>query len=164
MSAGVITLSAAYTQLRHGPLQLLSCDEHPNLHKSSQHYQRGAWTHRVAGSMIGRSSLGSIRRSGLGCAYSHLSQKILLSRYGSSHNVWLRDHCRCPECFHPITKQRLLNTFDVRRFPSLCRPYLYLAQISPDIKPTSVESKPDGLEVQCTEMISGLMRLLSAYY
>ncbi len=33
-----------------------------------------------------------------------------------SHNIWLRDHCRCPECFHPITKQRLLNTFDVGGF------------------------------------------------
>ena len=31
----------------------------------------------------------------------------------SSHHIWLRDHCRCPSCFHPITKQRLLNTFEV---------------------------------------------------
>jgi hypothetical protein len=30
-----------------------------------------------------------------------------------SHHIWLRDHCRCPDCFHPITKQRLLNTFEV---------------------------------------------------
>ena len=29
------------------------------------------------------------------------------------HHVWLRDHCRCPECYHPKTKQRLLNTFAV---------------------------------------------------
>ncbi|KAI0703815.1 mitochondrial protein [Cytidiella melzeri] len=47
------------------------------------------------------------------------------------HHVWLRDHCRCPQCFHPVTKQRLFNTFD----------------ISPDIKPVKVESKPAGLEV-----------------
>ncbi|KIP10456.1 hypothetical protein PHLGIDRAFT_84951 [Phlebiopsis gigantea 11061_1 CR5-6] len=47
------------------------------------------------------------------------------------HHVWLRDHCRCSECFHPVTKQRLLNTFDIH----------------PDIKPSTVESKPDGLEV-----------------
>ncbi|KAF8656798.1 hypothetical protein AX16_002350 [Volvariella volvacea WC 439] len=47
------------------------------------------------------------------------------------HNIWLRDHCRCPECFHPITKQRLLNTFDIPR----------------DIKPIRVESKPEGLTV-----------------
>jgi trimethyllysine dioxygenase len=25
----------------------------------------------------------------------------------------LRDHCRCPQCFHPITKQRLVDTFEV---------------------------------------------------
>lgn len=30
-----------------------------------------------------------------------------------SHHIWLRDHCRCPECFHPVTKQRLVNTFEV---------------------------------------------------
>ena len=30
------------------------------------------------------------------------------------HHVWLRDHCRCPECYHPKTKQRLLDTFSVR--------------------------------------------------
>lgn len=29
------------------------------------------------------------------------------------HHIWLRDHCRCVECFHPKTKQRLLNTFQV---------------------------------------------------
>lgn len=47
------------------------------------------------------------------------------------HHMWLRDHCRCPECFHPVTKQRLLNTFD----------------IPPDIKPVKVESTVEGLEV-----------------
>ena len=31
-----------------------------------------------------------------------------------SHHIWLRDHCRCPRCFHPVTKQRLVNTFEVR--------------------------------------------------
>ncbi|KAH9846230.1 mitochondrial protein [Lenzites betulinus] len=51
------------------------------------------------------------------------------SRY---HHIWLRDHCRCPHCFHPITKQRLVNTFE----------------IPTDIKPTSVQSRPEGLEVQ----------------
>lgn len=30
-----------------------------------------------------------------------------------SHHIWLRDHCRCPECLHPVTKQRLVNTFEV---------------------------------------------------
>ncbi|EMD33487.1 hypothetical protein CERSUDRAFT_118069 [Gelatoporia subvermispora B] len=51
------------------------------------------------------------------------------SRY---HNIWLRDHCRCPECFHPITKQRLVNTFD----------------IPADIRPAEVNSTPEGLEVK----------------
>jgi trimethyllysine dioxygenase len=31
-----------------------------------------------------------------------------------SHNIWLRDHCRCPKCFHSITKQRLHSTFEAR--------------------------------------------------
>jgi trimethyllysine dioxygenase len=27
-------------------------------------------------------------------------------------SVWLRDHCQCPQCVHPSTKQRLIETFD----------------------------------------------------
>ncbi|KAI9193713.1 Trimethyllysine dioxygenase [Polychytrium aggregatum] len=41
----------------------------------------------------------------------------------SFHGIWLRDHCRCPQCFHPITKQRLSDTGE---FPL-------------DIKPQSIE-------------------------
>ncbi|KAH9945472.1 mitochondrial protein [Epithele typhae] len=51
--------------------------------------------------------------------------------YSRFHHMWLRDHCRCPECFHPHTKQRLVNTFEIPR----------------EIKPTQVVSKPEGLEV-----------------
>ncbi|KIY68850.1 Trimethyllysine dioxygenase [Cylindrobasidium torrendii FP15055 ss-10] len=47
------------------------------------------------------------------------------------HHVWLRDHCRCPKCFHPVTKQRLLNTFEIPL----------------DITPIHVESKPEGMLV-----------------
>ncbi|KAF8129688.1 hypothetical protein K438DRAFT_1788957 [Mycena galopus ATCC 62051] len=51
-----------------------------------------------------------------------------------SHNIWLRDHCRCPECFHPITKQILIDTFE----------------IPPDIMPSQIEPTADGLQVSCT--------------
>ncbi|KAK9462122.1 uncharacterized protein V1516DRAFT_685149 [Lipomyces oligophaga] len=37
----------------------------------------------------------------------------------SFHHIWLRDHCQCESCFHPITKQRLLNTFQI---PETLRP------------------------------------------
>ncbi|KAH7927959.1 Trimethyllysine dioxygenase [Leucogyrophana mollusca] len=47
------------------------------------------------------------------------------------HHIWLRDHCRCADCFHPVTKQRLVNTFE----------------IPPDIKPVHVQSTKEGLEV-----------------
>ncbi|KAN0120946.1 hypothetical protein V8E52_004215 [Russula decolorans] len=47
------------------------------------------------------------------------------------HHIWLRDHCRCPECFHSITKQRLISTFE----------------IPPDLEPISTRSTSDGLEV-----------------
>ncbi|KDQ59036.1 hypothetical protein JAAARDRAFT_68604 [Jaapia argillacea MUCL 33604] len=50
------------------------------------------------------------------------------SRY---HHIWLRDHCRCPNCYHQITKQRLVNTFE----------------IPIDIKPTKVQAVSEGLEV-----------------
>lgn len=33
----------------------------------------------------------------------------------SSHNVFLRDHCQCPACRHEITKQRLYDTYKVRK-------------------------------------------------
>ena len=45
------------------------------------------------------------------------------------HNIWLRDHCRCPQCYHPTTKQRLLNTFE----------------IAPDAEPLSAEATTEGL-------------------
>ncbi|GAB1523143.1 hypothetical protein RhiTH_006273 [Rhizoctonia solani] len=51
------------------------------------------------------------------------------------HHIWLRDHCRCADCLHPVTKQRLVNTFE----------------IPPDVQPTRVESRPSGLEVTWTE-------------
>lgn len=33
----------------------------------------------------------------------------------NSHSFWLRDHCHCSECYHTVTKQRLVNTFKVWR-------------------------------------------------
>ncbi|KAH8991357.1 Trimethyllysine dioxygenase [Lactarius hatsudake] len=47
------------------------------------------------------------------------------------HHIWLRDHCRCPGCFHSVTKQRLINTFE----------------IPPDLEPVSTRSTADGLQV-----------------
>ncbi|KAF8348894.1 hypothetical protein F5887DRAFT_1059858 [Amanita rubescens] len=47
------------------------------------------------------------------------------------HNIWLRDHCRCARCFHPVTKQRLLNTFE----------------IPTNISPLDVAAMADGLQV-----------------
>ncbi|CAO3593881.1 unnamed protein product [Absidia cylindrospora] len=44
---------------------------------------------------------------------------------------WLRDHCRCPRCYHPVTRQRLVNTFGLDR----------------DIQPTSVTCETDGLHL-----------------
>ncbi|KAJ3272881.1 hypothetical protein HDV01_005204 [Terramyces sp. JEL0728] len=41
------------------------------------------------------------------------AKSILYNRINCSHGVWLRDHCRCNECFHPVTKQRLVNTSDI---------------------------------------------------
>jgi len=46
-------------------------------------------------------------------------------------NVWLRDHCRCPKCYHPETRQRLVNTF----------------AIPVDIQPRSIQVNENGLTV-----------------
>ncbi|CUA74153.1 hypothetical protein RSOLAG22IIIB_05444 [Rhizoctonia solani] len=51
------------------------------------------------------------------------------------HHIWLRDHCRCADCLHPVTKQRLVNTFE----------------IPPDVQPVKVESRWAGLEVTWSE-------------
>ncbi|KAI8803500.1 trimethyllysine dioxygenase [Cladochytrium replicatum] len=63
--------------------------------------------------------------------------KIMISNGSSKtpsafHAFWLRDHCRCPECFHQITKQRLLDTVNV---PS-------------DIAPKEMTLSPDGNTVR----------------
>ncbi|KAE8215598.1 hypothetical protein CF327_g1127 [Tilletia walkeri] len=52
----------------------------------------------------------------------------LQSKY---HNVWLRDHCRCPSCYHPTTKQRLLDTFSIPE----------------GIRPDAIEATTEGLQV-----------------
>lgn len=50
------------------------------------------------------------------------------SRY---NHVWLRDHCRCPDCYHQITRQRLVNTFAIPH----------------DIHPVALVSAKDALEI-----------------
>jgi trimethyllysine dioxygenase len=46
-------------------------------------------------------------------------------------SFWLRDHCPCSECQHPSTHQRQFDTFS----------------IDPEIKVSSVQSTPAGLEI-----------------
>ncbi|RIB26156.1 hypothetical protein C2G38_320289 [Gigaspora rosea] len=48
------------------------------------------------------------------------------------HNIWLRDHCKCSECYHQITKQRLLDTFSIPE----------------DIKAISTSPGPEGIEIK----------------
>lgn len=68
-----------------------------------------------------------------------------------SHNVWLRDHCRCHECFHPITKQRLVDTFEVGHHQSLLSSALVMnfvpQKISEFIQPSEVTATNINLEV-----------------
>lgn len=46
-------------------------------------------------------------------------------------HIWLRDNCRCEECFHPHTKQRLLGTFEIPL----------------NIQPTRVVTEAEGLSL-----------------
>ncbi|RIA86792.1 hypothetical protein C1645_778718 [Glomus cerebriforme] len=48
------------------------------------------------------------------------------------HNFWLRDHCKCEECFHKITKQRLVDTFKIPEDlePSSASPELHGVKIT----------------------------------
>ncbi|KAK6528942.1 hypothetical protein TWF694_004170 [Orbilia ellipsospora] len=47
-------------------------------------------------------------------------------------HIWLRDHCQCPQCMHPQTKQRTLDTFSLPL----------------NIRPSEVEPKDEGLYVK----------------
>lgn len=68
--------------------------------------------------------------------------KINWSPYSSSkfHHVWLRDTCRCPECFHPSSKQKLISSADIPL----------------NIKPASVNMTSDlsGIEVTWSHSLS----------
>ncbi|KAL7276939.1 hypothetical protein RUND412_000031 [Rhizina undulata] len=48
------------------------------------------------------------------------------------HHIWLRDHCQCPECFHPETRQRLLDTFSIPK----------------NLRPKKVEGSEKGLQIE----------------
>lgn len=37
------------------------------------------------------------------------------------HTLWLRDHCTCPECLHPETKQRQIDTASIALEPSFSK-------------------------------------------
>ena len=64
------------------------------------------------GSLLG-GRVGSGRASK--CVIIKLDYSVVsdTSKLSFSHHIWLRDHCRCSECFHARTKQRLLDTFSV---------------------------------------------------
>lgn len=62
-------------------------------------------------------------------------------------SFWLRDNCPCEACQHPSTHQRLLDTF----------------AIDPEIKVSSVESTPEGLQVTWPETESEAQNHNSIY-
>ena len=74
-----------------------------------------------------------------------------------SHHFWLRDHCRCSQCFHPVTKQRMVDTFAVCGMVSKDYRHLILPQLPPSLHPKTVVSKPKGLEVTCEILVSQCM-------
>ncbi|KAH9461915.1 hypothetical protein Pst134EA_004753 [Puccinia striiformis f. sp. tritici] len=65
-----------------------------------------------------------------------LDQQGLLIEFGKGRStkfdhIWLRDNCRCEKCFHPHTKQRLVETFEIPL----------------DIQPTRVDMEVEGLSL-----------------
>ncbi|KAI9223198.1 hypothetical protein BC828DRAFT_376494 [Blastocladiella britannica] len=47
------------------------------------------------------------------------------------HTLWLRDHCKCPQCWHPMARQRLVETHKIPK----------------DIKPSKIENKAGNVIV-----------------
>lgn len=45
--------------------------------------------------------------------YEGLSVQFHSGGVSKFHHVWLRDNCRCEKCFHPHTRQRLLDTLKI---------------------------------------------------
>ncbi len=62
----------------------------------------------------------------------------------SSDNQFLFDHCRCPSCFQPKTKQRLKTLGPVGR--PLLAP-LTSFQVNPDVKINSLEVKDGAVNI-----------------
>ncbi|ODQ83140.1 hypothetical protein BABINDRAFT_81523 [Babjeviella inositovora NRRL Y-12698] len=49
-------------------------------------------------------------------SFTHDAAEITLQWADTSsayHLIWLRDHCHCEQCYHSVTKQRLLNIIDI---------------------------------------------------
>lgn len=80
------------------------------------------------------------------------------------NNAEARDHCACPECRHPDTKQRLVDTFSVRRefllalITSVERVIFYLGKhvaantpikIPESITARGIEQEENGIFMTC---------------
>ena len=61
---------------------------------------------------------------------------------------WLRDHCRCGDCFNHVTAQR---RFD-------------LTNMQLNIRPARVSATPDGLELQCECHLSLIIFLILSHF
>lgn len=57
-------------------------------------------------------------------------------------HFWLRDHCHCEQCYHAVTRQRLVDTFSIPR----------------DIQPTAIDSLEQGLSVTWPDGHASLYR------
>ncbi|KAJ2957358.1 hypothetical protein NQ176_g11247 [Zarea fungicola] len=63
---------------------------------------------------------------------------------------WLRDNCRCQSCVNQDTMQRNFDTFQVGfSIPALLQPRKCHShvQITPEIEPTEIKSKNDGVDI-----------------
>ncbi|KAG9285258.1 hypothetical protein G9A89_002511 [Geosiphon pyriformis] len=67
----------------------------------------------------------------------HWRDKKRISKF---HAFWLRDHCQCFQCYHSLTKQRLVDTF----------------KIPTDIAPSSVSSNAVGVTISWNDGHSSL--------
>lgn len=63
---------------------------------------------------------------------SVVSVKFDDGKESSYHGIWLRDHCKCPKCYHTLTKQRLVDT----------------GEIPIDIKPLSLYLNENALQIK----------------
>lgn len=109
------------------------------IHLTSNHIARTIVSARQTTSVV--SPLATLSSSGI---------RISWPEGGESHfhNIWLRDHCRCPRCLHQVNRR----TYHFTDIEQVTRQRLFDTFSIPDtIKPSNIDWDDQGLRIRWGE-------------